>query len=75
MVDRFVRDLIGFGAFVNNLQSTVQFTQLRLDTIGLGRHPSQFTVELILGVLQKSQGFLELNQPSLQASNTFGQLI
>ena len=74
MVHGFIRGLIWLGAFVNRLQRTMQFTQLGFDAIGLGGDASQFGVELILGVLQESQGFLELKQPRLQAGNTFGQL-
>ena len=74
MIYRFVCGLIGLGAFINGLQCSVQFAQLRLDPIGLSRDPSQFTVELVLGVLQEAQRFLELKQPSFQASNVFRQL-
>ena len=71
MVHGFIRGLVRFGAFVNRLQCTMQFTQLGLDAIGLGGHASQFGVELILSVLQEGQGLLELKQPRLQAGNTF----
>ena len=73
MVHGFIRGLVRLGAFVNRLQRTMQFPQLGFDAIGLGGDASQFGVELILGVLQKGQGFLGRSSRD-SMGNTFGQL-